>query len=100
MVSAITIITRFSRSACEIGIIFTLQLETLKPREVRTGAQGSGLPSLALFSFSFVRPRALSETAGRAHLGEGGDDNLQAKANRLSRYLHCIQLAAEYSQVD
>lgn len=74
MVSAITIITRFSQPLSEIGTLLTLQLGNLRPREVKTGAQDRWLPSLVLFSFSrlppIVRLRALSEATGKAHLVE------------------------------
>lgn len=40
-----------------------------------------------------------AEAAGGAHLGDEMTEFTDT-ANRLSRYLHCIQLAAAYSQVD
>ena len=77
MVSAITIITRFSQPLCEMWILLTLQLGKLRPREVRTGAQDPWFPSQLFLSFSYllliVRPRALSEAA-KTGTPRGGDD--------------------------
>lgn len=70
---------------------------------MRAGRQGCWLPRLLFFSFyslpPIVRQRALAEAAGGAHLGDEMTEFTDT-ATRLSRYLHCIQLAAAYSQVD